>query len=472
MSAQHRSEREWSYLRSLVVFLYWSFSFIVATVSSETGVPTYEYRDNPAAASAIALQDDRAFGVPVDELTGASRWAFLKGKKLFSTPWVAPGEGRSEGFAGLGPAFNASSCFACHVRGGRGSPPGHGKAVFSMRIELSTEGPTGLQPDALYGVQLHYNAVPGFPVEGQVIVSYLEVQGTYPDGRTFRLREPRYAVSNLAYGPLGENTVVSLRLAPQVIGLGLLEAIPEKDILAQEDPSDTNRDGISGRANWIWSESLQRRALGRFGWKATSATVLDQTAKALHGDMGVTNALLPTQNCAPRDVLCHKLQSSTRLEIELSDLHLLASYVRLLGVPKRKISDRDQIGRGETLFSQVGCAGCHVPNWITGTSVAEVQLSNRVIQPYTDLLLHDMGPGLADGPTSANDRTEWRTPPLWGIGFLEQVNGYMFLLHDGRARSIEEAILWHGGEATAARDAFASLTLSDRTALIAFVLAR
>ena len=261
--------------------------------------------------------------------------------------------------------------------------------------------------------------------------------------------------------------MTSPRVAPPMIGLGLLEAISASDILAGADPDDADGDGISGRARWVWSPEHGRMMLGRFGWKATQPTLLQQTAAAYRDDIGVTSSVFPSEAFAgqPQDDL---LEDDP--EITDETLEEAVFYVQTLAVPAPRDANAPAVMEGQDLFGELGCADCHVPRHVTGTLPDVPEVSNQVIVPYTDLLLHDMGPGLADGrPDFGASGSEWRTPPLWGLGLSSRVQGHTDFLHDGRARDVVEAILWHGGEAASARDAFRALDAPSRAALLAFL---
>jgi CxxC motif-containing protein (DUF1111 family) len=272
-----------------------------------------------------------------------------------------------------------------------------------------------------------------------------------------------------AYGPVG-NLAISPRVANQMPGMGLLEAVPESDLVALADPDDADGDGISGRVNYVWNVREQRHTPGRFGWKAAQPTVEQQVASAFHGDIGITTSLFSAENCTVAPAGCNEAPTGGSPEIEDDDLDHVTLYASTLAVPARRDWADPEVLRGKALFEEIGCASCHVPELRTGPSSVADALSNQTIRPYTDLLLHDMGPDLADG-LAAFDATgrEWRTPPLWGLGLIETVNGHTELLHDGRARDVTEAILWHGGEAEATRDRFRQLSHDERDALIRFL---
>jgi CxxC motif-containing protein (DUF1111 family) len=265
-------------------------------------------------------------------------------------------------------------------------------------------------------------------------------------------------------------TLFSARIAPPVIGLGLLEAIPEADLLAHADPEDADGDGISGRANRVWDRRNDTTAMGRFGWKAGQPSLRQQNAEAFANDMGLTSHLVPTDSCSPAQHDCLAMPNGGDAEVSDSILDNVTFYTRNLAVPARRNVDDKQVLAGKSLFFQANCQGCHVAVFTTGAEAAEPELANQTIRPYTDLLLHDMGPGLADGrPEFLANGQEWRTPPLWGIGLTEAVNGHTQFLHDGRARNLMEAILWHEGEAAQSRDAVLAFDASQRAALLAFL---
>lgn len=332
----------------------------------------------------------------------------------------------------------------------------------------------GVVPEPVYGTQLQDMAIPGVAPEGKVRVSYENHTVAFEDGHQVELRRPTLQITQLGYGPMHPDTRFSARVAPPMIGLGLLEAIPEADILANEDPDDRNRDGIRGRANRVWDDALGKTVVGRFGWKAGQPNVNQQNVHAFAGDMGLTSTLKPSDDCTPAQIDCLAAPNGDGAdgEKEVSDniLRLVTFYTRNLGVPARRAVDAPQVLAGKNLFFQAGCQGCHTPQFTTAADAHEPELANQVIRPYSDLLLHDMGPGLADERTEfAANGQDWRTPPLWGIGLTETVSGHTQFLHDGRARNLLEAVLWHGGEAQAARDQVLTFNAEQRAALLAFL---
>ncbi len=410
-----------------------------------------------------------AFSIPAPNLSAAALEKHLEGDVEFEAVFVtAPAVVNP----GLGPIYNNVSCINCHARDGRGRPPGVDEKFVSMLFRLSlpnTENEGDVKspiPVPGYGTQLNNRAIYGTPAEGSVKIEYSEQPLTTEDGTRVHLRYPNYTVTD-TYQPLPENVEVSPRVAPVVFGLGLLEAIPEKTILTYADETDVNGDGISGKPNYVWDVIKKRYMLGRFGWKANQPTLLQQVASAYHDDMGVTTSLFPLENSTGQSQL-----KENRITPEVSDeiLDVVTFYVQTLAVPARRNVDDPQVIHGEQLFAQAQCASCHVPTLRTGVLPGVPSVSNQTIHPYTDLLLHDMGPDLADNrPDFHASGTEWRTPPLWGIGLVRTVNGHTNFLHDGRARNLMEAILWHGGEAEQSRQTVLEMSKTERDALIAFL---
>jgi CxxC motif-containing protein (DUF1111 family) len=331
-------------------------------------------------------------------------------------------------------------------------------------------------PDPTYGRQLQDFSLAGHPAEYRLEVTYDEIPVALSDGQSATLRRPTYRAADLGYGPLHPDAMLSPRIAPQMIGLGLLEAIPAADILARTDPMDRDGDGISGRANIVWSVEYDQPMLGRFGLKAGSPTVRQQSAAAFAGDIGISSPLFPDPwgECMPAQADCraapHGDGDDRIYELDQTGLDLVTYYSRNLGVPARRDWDDPQVLRGKQVFHASGCAACHTPSYVTHRLSGQPEQSFQLIWPYTDMLLHDMGPGLADNrPEGRATGREWRTPPLWGIGLTQQVSGHSQFLHDGRARSLLEAVLWHDGEARVARDRVVTMPKADRDALIRFL---
>jgi CxxC motif-containing protein (DUF1111 family) len=308
-------------------------------------------------------------------------------------------------------------------------------------------------------------------------IDYADVPVTLAGGKVVTLRRPTYSITNLANGPLHPKVMMSPRIAPPMIGLGLVEAIPEADLRANADPDDADKDGVSGRTNEVWSLSEKKVMLGRFGWKAGEPTIIDQSAAAAAGDIGLSNPLMPfpSGDCTAAQTFCLNAPNGDSergggFELSGELLDLVTFYAKNLAVPARRGPGDATVLKGKALFYNLGCAACHKPSFTTGAAKDQPHLSGQLIWPYSDFLLHDMGEGLADGrPEGEADGNEWRTAPLWGVGLTEVVNGHTFLLHDGRARNAEEAILWHGGEAQKARDGYTKLSEEDREALLKFV---
>ncbi len=372
-------------------------------------------------------------------------------------------------FPGLGTIYNNNSCFNCHINDGRGKPIIANEPTVSMlmRISIPGTGPHGgPNPVPGFGEQLQDKAVFGYQPEAKVSVSWFEKTVYFTDGDSLSLRYPQWQLNN-AYIPLPAGMMMSARIAPPVHGLGLLEMISDENILALEDVQDKNNDGISGKANHTWDEQSKKIRLGRFGWKAEAPTLIQQVAGAYREDMGITSYVIPTENSTGQmqyDGL------NDEKEVPDSVFDAVVFYVKTLAVPaRRKVTDAE-VKRGENIFRQAKCSSCHIPAFRTKTDVTFPEGSNLIIRPYTDLLLHDMGPDLSDNrPSYQAEGREWRTPPLWGIGLTKLVNGHSNFLHDGRARSLLEAVMWHGGEAENSKEYVRFLNKADRTALLAFL---
>lgn len=414
-----------------------------------------------------------AFTLPAENITDEHEASFFTGNSFFNQSWVqAPSSTQARD--GLGPLFNARSCAACHFKDGRGRPPLEPDEEFLgllLRLAVPGSDANGAPlPEPNYGGQLQPFAIDGVVAEGRPRVVYAQVEGSYADGEPYTLLRPSYVIDELAHGPLAPAVLVSPRVAPAVIGLGLLQAIPEARLEELADPDDGDHDGISGRIQRVWDVGRGRVAVGRFGWKAEQPSVEQQAAGAFLGDIGITSSLFPQQDCSPAESDCQAAIAGGEPEIADHLLDKVDLYSRLLAVPMRDRWNDAEVRGGQRLFGEAGCAGCHVPRHVTAPDADLVEVRHQVIWPYTDLLLHDMGPELSDyRPVFAAEGSEWRTPPLWGLGRYGAVNGHDRLLHDGRARGVAEAILWHGGEAEASREHFRSLAAADRALLVQFV---
>ena len=414
-----------------------------------------------------------AFALPVDGLDPDGRLSFEVGDSFFTKNWVtSPASTKARD--GLGPTFNAQACSSCHNLDGRGAPPDDAgdTSTLGLLLRLSVPGAGadgGPVPEPTYGDQLQDRAIRGVEPEGKMAIDWVTESHSFDDGTDYELRRPDVSVADLSQGPLADDVQISPRLAPQVMGAGLLEAIPEESLRAAADPDDADGDGISGRVNIVPDPRTGKPVVGRFGWKANVGTVEGQVAAAFLGDMGITSPLHPDENCNPGDAECLAAPDGGSPEVPEETLGRVVFYNKTLAVPAmRKHEDADVVA-GAARFDDLGCAGCHTVGQTTGPSEI-AQLSEQTISPHTDLLLHDMGPGLADDrPDFVATGSEWRTPPLWGLGLVPVVNGERFMLHDGRARSFDEAIMWHGGEGQDAADAFAALDENERAELIAYL---
>ena len=427
----------------------------VVLAAGGLGVPLLFAAATPrpgGAGGATTVTDDtaHAYGRAAANLEPGHWTRLREGKMLFVRSWRPAGSGQAEG-EGLGPLFNARSCEACHFQNGRGRLPDdplRGEPALLFRLGLATGG-----PEPRYGGQLQDQAVPPARPEGRGQVSLLTLHGRYPDGLPYVLQRPEVQLTGLRDGALASGTRVSTRMPPSLVGLGLLQAIPAADIVARADAGDTDGDGVSGRPHWVTPAGAAGPALGRFGWRAAHPTLVAQIGGALREDMGLTTAG----------------GASPVPEVSAGQVERIAFYLSLLGVPERRGADDPEVRRGEALFGRVGCSACHTPAFTTGGADLP-ELAGQEVHPYSDLLLHDMGDALADGlPDDGGAGREWRTPPLWGLGRLGEVSGEVGLLHDGRARRAEEAILWHGGEGRRARDAFAALDARSRASLLRFL---
>jgi CxxC motif-containing protein (DUF1111 family) len=401
---------------------------------------------------------------------GESRRAdFFRGRNLFRQVWVvAPAQDAD--VDGLGPLYNRLSCIACHPRNGRGfAPEGPEEEMRAMLVRLGLPGVGphgGPRMHPVYGEQLNELAIPGVVPEGRAVIRWEEHTVELAGGESVRLRRPVVDFRDLGYGPLGQDVLVSLRIGQPVYGLGLLEAVPDDAIMAL-----ARREGvIAGRPNSVWDVAQGRMVLGRFGWKANQPTLRQQVAAAALGDLGITSSLFPEETCTVVQTGCAQAPGGGDPELTDAQLDAMELYLQLLAVPARRDADRPDVRRGEALFREFGCGDCHVPELRTGAHPRFPELANRTIRPYTDLLLHDMGAGLADGRPDFGARgSEWRTPPLWGIGLAGRAGRRAGYLHDGRARTLLEAVLWHGGQAAHARDSVAAADPEDRAALLRFL---
>ncbi|HRP90197.1 MAG TPA: di-heme oxidoredictase family protein [Edaphocola sp.] len=425
----------------------------------------YDARLSGGAAT-VFLSNSQAFGSMIEGLSPWDSYIHGVGDKMFSQTFVtAP----APHFGGLGTIYNNVSCIRCHMGDGKGIPTA-GSFNSGLLTKISVPGldenggPLGVPG---FGTQLQDKAVNGKSPEAKVKITYQDSLVSYSDGTAVILRKPSYTLSN-PYQTLPSDYMMSVRLGPPVFGAGLLELIPETTILSYANAQKAEDKGVKGIPNYVWDEATKALKIGRFGLKANNPSILMQVAGAFHQDMGITSPLFPVDNAYGQ-----MQYDGLKDDPEITDSMLMATvfYVRTLAVPARRDIEDPQVIKGEQLFKQLNCSSCHIPQAKTGVDVRLAQISNQRIQAFTDLLLHDMGPGLADGrPDYRASGSHWKTPALWGIGLLQRVNPTAaFYLHDGRARTIEEAILWHGGEAENSRKAFMKLNTNDRKAVLRFL---
>ena len=465
--------KEMKYFHSLH-YLILLLAILLTACGSESPVavestPVFSTSELSGGETTVFDASSHAFSIPAPNLSPAALEKHLEGDVEFEAVFVtAPAVVNP----GLGPIYNNVSCINCHSRDGRGRPPHADEGLVSLLFRLSlpkTEDAMDGKPPLPvpgFGRQLNNRAVVGTNPEGKVKIDYTEQTLTTADGTRVHLRYPNYTLTE-TYQPLPEEVEISPRVAPAVFGLGLLEAIPENAILAYADEADANGDGISGKPNFVWDVVQQRYTLGRFGWKANQPTLLQQVAAAYNDDMGITTSLFLTESSAGQPQLT---EHGAIPEVSNEILEVVTFYVQTLAVPARRDINDPQVEQGEQLFAEAQCASCHVPTLRTGVLAGVPSVSNQTIHPYTDLLLHDMGPGLADNrPDFHASGSEWRTPTLVGHRLVERVNGHTNFLHDGRARNLMEAILWHGGEAEASRQVVEQMSKTERDALIAFL---
>ncbi|MCD4758413.1 MAG: thiol oxidoreductase [Arcobacteraceae bacterium] len=405
---------------------------------------------------------------------------FIEGKSFYRIPWVeAPSATTARD--GLGPLFNANTCISCHPKNGKGSIYNENGSIsrsYIIRVSIPSNGSkqhqdilkfNGFVSEKTYGSQISINGSLNVPFEAKPLVAYKDITVTYPDGEIVTLKQPLHGVdhqlTNLNYGKLHEKVSLSSRLAPALLGLGLLEQITDEQILANEDIDDINKDGISGKANIVYSPQDKTFKVGRYTYKASAPSVIHQSAAAANNDMSLTSPLFPNENCTNAQENCLKapkgdaMRADTPFDLPIHRLESIAFYLKNLKIPKSTITEFE----GEKLFAQIGCIKCHIPSFNLANSYK--------VKPFTDMLLHDMGEGLSDGRVEFKaTEQEWRTAPLWGIGKHKlTLKKEPELLHDGRAKTIEEAILWHGGEALKIKNDFMSLTKEQRNKVINYI---
>ena len=441
--------------------------------------PAWAFGLNSGGDTSVAKTGANAFSLPAKNLSFAKRLDFSVGNSFFRNPWVfAPSSTKARD--GLGPLFNTNACQNCHIKDGRGHLPAAPEdnlvsALIRISVAPSSDADweltrqQGVLPVPLYGSQLQDFAQPGITPEVKVGVEFEFSEVTLADGTKVSLRRPEVNIQHWAYGKPGGNVLFSIRVAPPVIGLGLLEAISDAQLEQFVQEQAATEDAVSGKLNQVFHVASQSYRYGRFGWKAEQPTVKQQNAAAFLGDMGLTSSLFPAENCPPKLTTCGEPTLAQPPEVSDKILDQVTFYTRHLGVPKRRNLDDPAVQQGEKLFVQAQCAACHLPS-VTIAAKADTGLAGQQIHPYTDLLLHDMGPDLADNrPVFLASGSEWRTPPLWGIGLSKDVSEAASFLHDGRARTLLEAILWHGGEAERSKQQVIAMKTEDRDALLAFL---
>ena len=445
---------------------------------------------SPGTPKVKTVIPQEVYKQPVPGMSAKDKQRFIKGERVFTNFWIAVNNpvipliwdlsqsGPGGGEWGLGPMFMATNCAGCHLNAGRGRAlDASGLRVFQQLVRLSIPGETphgGPKPDPNYGQDIQSfdmvtrsdpDARAG---EGEVFIDWVNSNFTFPDGSTIELRKPSVRVENLNFGPLADNVMISLRNTQAILGMGYLEAISEKDILKQVEKQKAM--GLNGRPNYVRDDINKKISLGRFGWKANQPSIKQQVASAFLADIGINSAIYPEQSCTPVQKECLAAISGKEPELRDELWEPITFWSQSLDVPAQRNREAAEFKTGEKLFESAGCSGCHVPEMRTGKYAAVPRLSNKLIRPYTDLLLHDMGPDLADGrPDFKASGSDWRTPPLWGIGLSMQVNASNSFLHDGRARNLLEAIVWHGGEAKTSRDKFIAFTKKQRDELIYFL---
>jgi CxxC motif-containing protein (DUF1111 family) len=419
-----------------------------AWTGGQTTLP-YQYSDEPL----------HRFKETAGNISPTNGETFMLGRRLHHTDFGNGSHSEpdnpifTEQIGKLGPKFVNRSCVACHVNNGRALPPAIGAPMLQSVVKIGSDASGS--PDPALGSVLQPQSTTG-PGEGSATISsYTTNTAQYADGTPYSLIKPSYAFSGVA------PAFFSVRLAPQLVGLGLLEAVSESTVLAQADPDDADHDGISGRIQTVTDPETGQLRLGRFNYRAGKARLSHQIAGALNNDMGITTSIFPN--------LDGEASSGTN-EISTAELDKMTRYVALLGVAARRNLTNTEALRGEQIFADANCVKCHSPALTTSPFHPLTELRNQTIHPYTDLLLHDLGPGLSDNMgEGAAAGSEWRTAPLWSIGLTAGVSGGEAYLHDGRARTLEEAILWHSGEAEVSKESFRTLSASDRAALITFL---
>jgi CxxC motif-containing protein (DUF1111 family) len=465
---------------------------------SKVSVPDFQQAEHlPAGGMTGKGLSDRSFVQVGRNVNRKEELLFWTGFSLFRDPWViAPSSTKDRD--GLGPLFNTRSCISCHSSGGKGPAPQEGNSKPSALVIRFGSGEDSIFSDPIYGDQLQPRAIaithssiqPDLLGEAKLQLGYQEVYGEYADGTTYILHQPSYQLTDLAYGDLDKRTVLSPRFSPVIYGVGLLDAISERDLLSQEDINDIDQNGISAKYNRVpiapsshntadFHNSVEtlvgksRVGVGRFGHKAKHPSLYQQVAAAFRDDIGITNTSFASESCSTEQSNCRAasvIGGHQSVEIPDKLLDLVTQFNQFIAVPPARNLDSAKAQQGRKLFYKIGCESCHTASYTTDPEYPHQSLANQIIWPYTDLALHDMGAGLADGVNEYDaDGREWRTPPLWGIGARKNMRSENLYLHDGRAKTVAEAILWHGGEALLSQQSFIQLEQAQRNALLAFL---
>lgn len=464
----------------------------VSAQSTESVMPAFELSEYKTAGGITHKRLYASYLYPGEKVNNKQKLNFWTGFSFFRDPWVAAPSATGNR-DGLGPLFNTRSCIACHTAGSRAKIDEAGHILpLSLVVRLGSKDPSIKGVDPIYGDQIQPRAISYRLTDAEIIEkypytdnvgeawldkSYSKIEGTFTDGEPYELLKPNYQLSKLAYGELAPHIGISVRLAPNVFGMGLLNAIKTDDLLEQEDSNDSDGNGISAKYNRVPNVITNLIEVGRFGFKAKQPNLHQQVAAAFRDDIGITNSSFVDESCTAKQVACNYAaeyggHSLADLEIPNNRLDLVVTFNELLGVPPARKLQSKTVQVGRSIFYQLNCQQCHTPSYVTDEAYPVKALAKQTIWPYTDLALHDMGEGLADGIYEFNaNGHEWRTAPLWGIGLQQKITGQQRFLHDGRARTISEAILWHGGEAEPVKKAYVALTKQQREALIQFVKA-
>lgn len=441
-------------------------------ISMRNQLLNIEQTPNLGGKNSRPLATSEAFTFVSEDLPAEFKDLFEAGNILFNATWVASISKKAI-HDGLGPQFNNISCSNCHLNNGRGQPPeGPDDTHDTMIIKLSVPDPNKnscTTPLRTLGEQLQEKAIEGGKKEGTKKVSWSNIEGTYEDGTPYLLRKPHIQIKTTHPFALPNNVIMSGRIGNPIIGLGLINRVSDELLKSIEDPDDLNGDGISGRRSLIINSKSKTVVLGKFGWKASVPSLIQQNSIAALQDLGLTTPLHKSQDCFPNDTRCILTYNDKPPEITKYLLDQLNTYVSELAVPKQRGPRLPEVIKGKKRFSEANCHLCHMPTMLI-ESRSKTKNTIEYIHPFSDLLLHDMGEELGEQSIHNSEcNNEWRTAPLWGIGLTHKVSNNSYFLHDGRARSIEEAILWHNGEAKESKEVFRKMPKKHRRELISFL---